>query len=188
MNRREFLKRAGVGSVGLASLPALSHLVARPARAYEVFNFHFVARSKAATVGGVDHRILVSGDGKVFAGMVEASGTFVHFNAASPVPITILGEGTWVAKQVVTFDLIGTWGPVGAGVLDMLVDLIPDGAPPIRGAKLKMVCNIGAASLSTGLDEGFYLSIPRAPFGEFRPIVPADGLTVFSTGFEERTS
>lgn len=188
MNRREFLKRGGIGSIALASVPALAHRLAKPAQAYEVTNFHGVARSKAATVGGVDHRVAISADGRVFAHQVEGGGVFLHFDAAPPAPKPVLATGTWTARQVVAFDLIGTWGVFAAGVLEMLVDLFPDGAPAIKGARLKFVCNLGAVPLQTGLPEGMFLSIPRAPFGEFAPLIPEEGLTVFSTAWEERVA
>jgi hypothetical protein len=70
----------------------------------------------------------------------------------------------------------------------MEIHLIPKGGPVIL-ATLELICNIGAAGLSTGEEEGFILTIPGAPFGPFVPLMPAvpsSGLTIFTTGNENR--
>ena len=65
MNRRRFFKNAGVGSAALASLPALTHTLATPARADDDngLGFRFVCVSKAAIFAGVDHRMIMNGCG-----------------------------------------------------------------------------------------------------------------------------
>lgn len=63
MDRRSFLKNAGLGSLALASFPALHELLATPAAAHEESSFYLVAFSKAATIDKVDHRATVSGAG-----------------------------------------------------------------------------------------------------------------------------
>ena len=58
-------------------------------------------------------------------------------------------------------------------------------------ANLRVVCNIGAAGLNTGEEEGFVLDIPGTPFtaggmfGPFEPFTPVPGgptmgITVFN--------
>jgi len=153
-------------------------------------NFRFVSNSNAATIGGVAHRMLMNGTGKVTASQVVGSGSFVHINSAAPVPKTILASGTWKAKRLVSFNLIGTYGSLAAGTLEMEVDLILDfPSPAVIPATLEIICNLSPAGLLTDEEEGFILTIDGAPFGQFKPKVPADqtsGLSVFTTGNEKR--
>lgn len=57
----------------------------------------------------------------------------------------------------------------------------------IRGAVLRVVCDLGPAGLATGEIEGYTLSIPGTEFsaggtpGPFRQLSPNVGLTVFRT-------
>lgn len=139
----------------------------------------------------------MSGDGRVTPSNAVGGGSFVHFlfpGSNPPVggtPPTIVATGTWKAKRLVSFNLIGTWGVFGAGILEMLIRLVPDGGP-VTQAMLKVVCNIGAAGLSTGQEEGFELAIPGTQFAEggspgpFKSFVPALGLSVFSTANEKK--
>lgn len=183
MQRREFLKKAGVGSVMLASFPAFAELAQA---ASPQTNFHFVAISQASTIGGVAHWIGMSGDGKVTPGSVVGGGTFNHFDQNSPLPRTIFATGNWKAKELLSFDLIGTWGSFAAGIVEMGIHLVPAGGSPIP-ATLKMVCNLGFANLfNPGEAEGYTLTVPGAPFGPFVPFVPALGLTLFTTVNEQR--
>jgi hypothetical protein len=186
MDRREFLKKAGVAPVALASVPLFAE--SAQARAGGK-NFRFVAFSDAATVDGVDHRIAMHGNGKITRREVEGAGSFVHFDNASPVPQTILATGTWTPRRVLSWTQIGTYGRFIAGIAEMVVRLIPrfpPDAPEIRNATLKVVCNIGFAGILTGQPEGFVLTIPGAPFGPFEPLTPPMGLTIFSKPGEER--
>src|ERR687888_114251 len=96
MNRRELLKKAGRGTIALASLPTLAQALASPTWAggqqsqrgdpQREVNFHFVANSQAGTIAGVSHRILMTGDGKVTPSNVVGGGSFNHFDFAPPVP------------------------------------------------------------------------------------------------------
>lgn len=52
-------------------------------------------------------------------------------------------------------------------------------------ATVRVVCNIGAAGLSTGEEEGATLTIPGAPFGPFVPVANS-ALSIFTTGEEHR--
>src|SRR6266849_672731 len=92
MNRKGFLKTAGLGS--LAAIAGLGPL-ATAARAddededEEVARVYaFVAFSQAGTVGGVVHRIAMQGAGRFSPeeGEVTGGGSFVHFDNAPPVP------------------------------------------------------------------------------------------------------
>ncbi len=184
MNRRKFFKKAGLGSIALASLLTLDFTTPASADDNQT-NFRFVSVSAAVTIDGVAHRMIMNGNGKVTPSQVVGGGSFVHINNAPPVPKPILASGTWKAKRLLSFELIGTYGSLASGVLEMEIDLLPEGGP-VTPATLEVICNIGAAGLSTGEEEGFILTIPGAPFGPFMPLVPAFGLLIFTTGNEKR--
>jgi hypothetical protein len=179
MNRRRFFKNAGVGSAALASLPILTHTLATPVRADDDngLGFRFVSVSKAATVGVVDHRMLMNGCGKFNGSEAQGGGTYDHIDNASPVPKTILDAGRWKAGRILSFSLTGTYGEIAAGILEMEVKLLQEfPSRAVIPATLKVVCSIGAAGLDSG-EEGFTLTIPGAPFGPFEPFFVAPGFT-----------
>jgi len=192
MNRRKLLEKVGLGSLATASL---LEALATPASADDQtpVNFHFLAVSQAGTVDGVAHRVTMGGDGKITQGNVVGGGFFVHWNPAPPgVPKPVLSTGSWKAKRLISFDLIGTFGVQGAGVLDMVIHLVPVDGPVVE-AILEVVCNILAAGLiNPGKDEGFSLSIPGTIFvpggaaGPFVPLAPTQGISAFSVVNEQR--
>jgi len=186
MNRRKFLTKAGVGSLALAALPALT----TPALADGgQTGFRFVSNSRTATVEGVRHFVLMNGDGIITNAQVVGGGSFNHIIDTSPVPKTIVATGTWKAKRLISFRLNGTYGALASGILEMEVNLIPIGAAVVA-ATIEVVCNIGPAGLFTGEEEGFILSIPGTPFvpgGTFGPFEPfGSGLTIFTLLNEHR--
>lgn len=186
MDRREFLKRAGLTPVALASLPVFADtaLAARGPK-----NWRFVAISRAQTVGGVDHRMAMHGNGTITRRQVDGAGSFLHFNGASPVPQTMLGTGTWTARRVLSFTEVGKYGRFISAIMEVVVRMIPSFPPDageIRNVVLKVVCNIGFAGINTGQPEGFFLTIPGAPYGTFQPLTPPVGLTILSKPGEER--
>jgi hypothetical protein len=186
MKRREFLKRTGQGTVALASAPALAQLLSSVALAEGgSTNYHFLAFSSAGLVGSVDHRIAMVGDGSVTPGGVTGGGAFVHFDNAPPAPKPILGTGSWKAKGLLSYEQFGTWGTFASAVLEMEINLVPNGASPVP-AMLTVVCNIGPAAIFVvpPSPEGFTLTIPG--FLTFTPLVPALGLTLFTTVNEQR--
>jgi len=194
MKRSEFLKRLGIGSVTLASLPGLFGYLAKPAWADDEdehdgrLGFGFVADSFAATIDGVEHRMAMNGFGQIHRSRVTGGGTYVHLDQASPVPRTILGSGSWRAERLIRFDLLCTYGAIAAASLEMevtLLEVIPSRAR--IPANMEVDCNLSAPGpgCQTGEEEGFILSIPDAPFGPFRPLVPAAGVTVFTVNLGE---
>jgi hypothetical protein len=192
MNRRKLLEKVGLGSLATASL---LEALATPASADDErpVNFHFLAVSQAGTVNGVAHRVTMGGDGAITQGNVVGGGFFVHWDAAPPgVPKPVLSTGSWKAKRLISFKLIGTFGVQGSGVLDMVINLVPVNGPVVE-AILEVVCNISAAGLfNPGKDEGFSLSIPGTIFvpggaaGPFVPLVPPQGISAFSVVNENR--
>ncbi len=182
MERRDFLKHAGIGSVALMSLRSLVQDLGTPAEATGQVNFHSLVNSRAPLVGAVLPQVGISADGKVTGPQVVGGGSFNIFDQNSAVPRTLLSFGTWKARRLVSFNLIGTYGAFAAGILEIELDLVPEGQP-VTPATAKLVCNIGPAGLFTGQPEGVTLTIPGSTFGPFTPLT---GLTVFSTGVEER--
>jgi hypothetical protein len=186
MDRREFLRKAGLGSIALASMPGVLNALAAPASAQGQRWYAFVALNKGKTVGGVDHRLVMAGAGffDAQAGTVDGGGNFIHFDNAPPgTPKPLLGVGRWRPTRILRYEkLVGTFGRVAAGVLELSVDLLPDLGPVrrIEGAILRIACNIGPAGLSTGEPEGFVLTIPGADFSPFVPLDPVVGLTYLS--------
>ena len=180
IDRRDFLKKAGLGSIVLISAPTLTNAFATHAWADEDQDrvFDFVAFSKGATISGVDHRIGMRGAGsfKVEDGKVKGGGSFVHFNNASPIPKTILAFGTWEPSEFVSFFTIGTYSLITAGILETKINLTSQEGTVVP-ATLRLICNIGAAGLFTGEVEGYKLTIPGAGFSPFVPLDPPLGLT-----------
>jgi len=166
------------------------------AESHRPVGFRFVSNSRTAIVGGVRHLAQLNGDGLVTAGQVVGGGSFNLVIDTSPVPKTIESWGTWKARSLTDFGLIGRYGAIAAGTLEIEIDLIPRGGP-VTPATLEIHCNLGAAGLSTGEEEGYVLSIPGTDFvpggtfGPFMPFVPVaggppQGLSVFNLLVEEQ--
>ncbi len=181
MDRRGLLKNVGLGTLAATSLPTV--LAACQAAAGQT-TFHFVCLSQAGTVDGVKHRVVLIGDGKFTGSSVEGGGGFLHFNdAPEKPPKPVLAQGAWKATKFVSWKEVGRAEPIIAGILEMQVDLAPQGKPAVTGATLKVVCNIGPAGIQTGQMEGVELTIPGAPQGAFKQIEPMNvGLTAFTIG------
>jgi hypothetical protein len=191
IERRELFKRAGVGSVALASFPALAGAAWADDDDHDDDGrrFYFQALSgRAATVGGGE-TIVMSACGSFSDRSVRGGGEFVHFDGRNPPsPTNFIATGNWRATRFLSFVEIGTWGVGVAGVLEMEVKLIPcDG--PVRGARLKIVCNLGPAGLITEpfQQEGFTLTVPvpGQPSIVFSPFTPNVGLTLFTRPCED---
>ncbi len=189
VNRRKFLKSAGMGSLALALFPTQKSLSAAFQAGRPQTNFHFLALSGGTVIDDVHHTILMGGHGVITPGNVIGNGSFQHNDPdpAKPIPKPILGEGTWKAKRLESFDVLGTYGDVGvAGVLKMEINLVPSQGPEIP-AMLEVVCNIPPAGLFTGKPEGYVLTIPGAPFSPFVPFGPPPrGITWFARNVEPR--
>ena len=186
MNRRRFLKSLGIGS---ALLTPLTTLATSALAASRRVGFRFVSNSRTAIVGGVRYLAQFSGDGKITDSDVEGGGNFNIVIETSPVPKKIVASGTWKAKRLMSFTLIGTYGALAAGILEMKVDLVQSKGP-VMEATLRVVCSIAAAGLDAGEEEGFVLDIPGTqftqggtfgPFEPFHQVVggPTMGLSVF---------
>ena len=92
LDRRSFLRRAGIGSIALGSLPSL--LAATPVEARgQAAGFNFTAISQAGTIGTVVHAVNMAGSGTIEKDDVEGGGHFQHYDAASAPPRTIFAAG-----------------------------------------------------------------------------------------------
>jgi hypothetical protein len=179
IERRELLKRAGIGSATLAAFPAFAGAAwADDDRDDGRRRFYFQAVSgQAATIGGGES-IIMSGCGSFGDCAVRGGGEFVHFDGTKIPSPDFIATGSWRATRFLSFEEVGTWGVGVAGILELKVKLIPCDGPVIRPASLVVVCNIGPAGLVTGRPEGFVLTVPgMTPFSPFHPEL---GLTFFT--------
>jgi hypothetical protein len=166
IDRRQFLKRAGFGSFALGSLPALVDTLARPALAQTQRGFLFLTVSAAGP-----HRLAMGGQG-VFdpargpASSVEGGGSFFHFQPATSPPFPLVASGTWKARLLTSYREIGTYAGAASGIGEFVIDIQRLRPSPalIRGAVLRMFCNLGPGGFQTGETEGITLSIPGTEF------------------------
>lgn len=199
VDRREFLKKAGLGSIALASLPQLIDAMSSPAYAQALRNYHFVVLAVGGPQGAQapgtpaspQHVLLMSGDGSFdptrVASRVTGGGMYVHFTfpgAAPPpggTPLPVVASGTWGNGRLVSYSPVRTFGVQDTGVLQVVIDLyreVPSKAT-IRGAALKVVCVSGPAGVAIpGELEGITLSVPGTDFsagGTPGPFTPTGG-------------
>ncbi len=157
-------------------------------------NFVLVAVDVAPETDGVKPILILSGHGTFTSGAVIGSGIYTYADLATETPKTILSTGTWRATEVLRWTPSeggATYGQVRPGTVDLRVDLIPEEGPVIKGATLRINCNVGLAGIEnkdpdTGetLAEGFWLTIQAtATFGpttgvcQFVPKDPILGVT-----------
>ncbi len=151
-------------------------------------DFVLVAVDVAPEIDGVKPILILSGHGTFTSGSVIGSGIYTYADLATETPKTILSTGTWRATEVLRWTPSeggATYGQVRPGTVDLRVDLIPEQGPVIKGATLRINCNVGLAGIKnkdpdTGetLAEGFWLTIPASatfgPTGAVGPFVPKD--------------
>jgi hypothetical protein len=188
LDRRDFLKKAGLAPLALA-VPGLGGVAWADDDDEDGHGWTFVALSAGATTpDGVAHTFIMNGCGRVDEDDVTGGGTFAHIDNAptAPVPKPILATGTWEMRRLLSFNTIGTYGGhLVAGILEARIRLFPDGAPRVK-ATLKIVCNLGPAGILTGQPEGFFLTVDGSPpFGVFAPLSPNVGLTIFTPPEED---
>jgi hypothetical protein len=185
VERKEFLKRAGVGAAVLSSAPVFADVAwADDDDDGGRRRFYFDALSGQARAVNLGETIAMTGCGSFRESKVRGGGEFVHFDGTKIPSPDFIATGSWKARRVLSFQEIGTWGVAVAGILEMRVNLIPCEGRAIR-ATLKVVCNLGPAGIVTSpfQQEGFTLTVPGlAPFAPFTPNV---GLTLFTRRCEE---
>ena len=184
MDRREFLKRAGLGSAAVASFPVLSQLAATPAWASSGTIYRFQCIS-SGTVGTATHFLIIGGEGKISGSQAPGEGSFTHVTSLTGG--SLVAWGTWKVKDLINFTTIGSFGAIIAGIADLEILLLPTGGPAVP-ATLKVVCNIPAASppLLTGLPEGVQVTTLTTPAITFA--TPVAGITTLAPGPETKSS
>jgi hypothetical protein len=188
MERRDFLKKVGIGTLGLAALPIL------PGVAYaddddeddgrRKFYFQALSHVGDLPLPQSADAIVMSGFGTFRGSHVTGGGEFVHFDGTKIPSLDFKGTGRWKATRLISFTEVGTWGVGVSGILTLGAKLLPCDGPQIRGATVRIVCNIGPAGLGTpGTVEGFTLTLPDGT--TFKPFEPNLGLTLFTRRCDE---
>lgn len=182
-------KTAFLAAIVLASLAGFGHASAKDKGNQNNTNWNVAAIEPGNTVNGIAYTMAFEGHGFVNPGMAVGEGSFVEFDNLSLVPHTILASGTWKVTNLISIDIIGTYGAFAAGIIEMEIELVEDLPIPgvvVSGVTLQITCNIPAAGLFNGdEEEGFELTIPDSPSGTFMPPVIVGG-TVFSILNEKR--
>lgn len=176
LNRRTFLKGAGLGSLALASLPTLGTALAGKAIAGDLLGFHLVTLGSrgGVPIGPGVQLLVVAGAGQVHGDSISGGGRFARLRVPDPAapPFNLVDHGPWRAKRIIGWAPIGEAGGLVAGVLDVLVDLTLQSGEVVEDSA-KIVCNLGFAGLETELREGLYTGT------NFEPLHPEVGLTAF---------
>jgi hypothetical protein len=192
MERQEFLKRAGIGSIAL-SFPALADV----AWAHDDDDdddrrtkFYFVALSGQASAPNAGDSVAMSGCGVFRDRWVRGGGEFIHFDGLRFGRVdNVRVTGSWRAKRVLDWDPVDAmWGVGQPGILKLAIKLFPCDRPPIRDATLEIVCNLlpgGIVNPGTPTPiEGYTLTVPG--LAPFRPFSPNIGLTLFTERCPEK--
>lgn len=176
LNRRSFLKGAGLGSLALASLPTLGSALAGKAFAGDLLGFHLVTLGSrgGVPIGPGVQLLVVAGAGQIHGDSISGGGRFARLRVPDPAapPFVLVDHGTWRAKQVTGWAPIGEAAGLVAGVLDLLVDLTLQSGDVVEDSA-QVVCNLGFVGLETELREGLYTGT------NFQPLHPEVGLTAF---------
>src|SRR5918994_3329074 len=160
MDRREFLKRAGIGTLGLGALAASPVALAgfRKGNGHQHFSLVALSGTSVAEVGE-DHVLVLEGAGSFKAknGQVdrEGGGNFVHvrFRPAFPQGQQLAASGKWNVRGFVSYaDGLPDYGRVRPSILVVTVELHPDAGGSLAGT-LDVYCNVGFAGLLTGQPE-----------------------------------
>jgi hypothetical protein len=196
MERQEFLKKAGIGSV-LASFPLLADVAwagdddddggnRRGKLRYYFVAFSGVEPSRALTA--TPDAIVMSGCGSFNSSRVSGGGEYVRTNGTLIPNAPVNDTGSWKAQRLLGFqpDPQGrTFGVVIPGVVRMEVKMISAVDGRIRRPTLEVVCNVGPAGIITGFGaEGFRLSGGGVP--TFVQLTPTVGLTFITAPVRRR--
>jgi len=169
MNRRAFLRNAGVASVAGISGPAVLGTTAAFAEALDGHRiFIFVSFSQAGPSHGLAQPRIgmqAAGTFKPSAHLVKGGGSYSLFDNAIPPPRPLVATGRWEATKFVSYTTKGLqpFGATQPGILVMKADVDGIGA----GLTLRVVCNVGSRGPagSTGEEEGWELETPQ--YGTF---------------------
>jgi hypothetical protein len=166
MNRRDLLKKAGLGSAALAAIPAIGNGLATVALADGAEGFHFVCVSVASAT----EILAMQGDGRFNGEEAEGGGRFVHFHGSTVI------SGSWKAGKVRSFVDAADFDPNGqfsGGTLDLDIQLRPIGLPRVN-ARLLIQCNPPGVEEP---EEGITVTVPSPANLTFEPF---RGLTILT--------
>lgn len=197
VNRREFMRKVGAGSIALASMPALLDMLKQPALAQAERGALFLCVNAAGPAAPGRHMIAMGGfvrfdPSRGPGSPVTGGGSFFHWttSATAPTltaPFPLVASGNWKGRLLTSYKEVATYGGGAAGVGEYVIDIQRLRPSPalIRGAVLTIYCTLGPAGVTealTGGAEGYTLSIPGTEFsaggnpGIFRQI--GAGLTI----------
>jgi hypothetical protein len=184
MDRRQFVKHAGIGSLGLGALAVTPAAQAgyRKGNGHQHFSLVAISGTSAAEAGFDDVLVLEgAGSFKAKNGQVdrEGGGNFVHvrFTPAFPTGQQLVASGKWEVTGFVSYTSnLQDYGRVRPSILVVTVELQPDAGGSLGGT-LQVICNVGFAGLLTGQPEGYRLNLPGAGINFDTPLV---GLTHIS--------
>ena len=142
MERREFLKKAGLSATALVASLRLNSSLPAPVLADERGRIGYILVAISTVASDETHGFAMTGNGTFGENGVEGGGTYVHFDRASgPPPLTLLEYGTWRAQHMIGWrkaeDQPNPFGPFLSGILDLTVRLFPEGGPQ-RGVPARM--------------------------------------------------
>ena len=149
----KFRKRVGTFAIVVLLIAGMVSGFNSFARAAEgQLNFILVAVDVAPDTDGVKPILILSGHGTFTSGSVNGGGRYTYADGATEIPKTILSTGTWKATEVLRWTPSAggaTYGQVRPGTVDLRVDLVPEQGPVIKGATLRINCNVGLAGIRT---------------------------------------
>jgi len=166
VDRRDLLKKAGMGSVALAAIPAIGNGLATVALADGAEGFHFVCVAAASPT----EVLAMQGDGRFNDEEADGGGRFVHFHGSAVI------SGSWKAGKVRSFVDAADFDPNGqfsGGTLVLDIQVRPIGLPRINGT-LKIQCNPPGVEVP---EEGITVTLPSPVNLTF---MPARGLTILT--------
>src|SRR5918996_6076077 len=109
VDRREFVKRAGVGSIALGALAASpAALAGRPGfpkgDGHQHFTLVALSGTTPAVIEGIQHMMVLEGAGtfKASSGHADGGGNFVHLNGSAPLAGPI-APGKWEGGDLVDY-------------------------------------------------------------------------------------
>jgi hypothetical protein len=167
MDRRQFVKHAGIGTLGLGGLAVTPTALAgyRKGNGHQHFSLVSLSGTSAAEVGSDNVMLL------------EGNFNHIRFTPAFPAGQQLLASGKWEPTGFVSYtSTLPDYGRVRPSIIVVTVALHPDGGGSFDGTLL-VACNVGFAGLLTGQPEGFKLNLPSLGLNFDNPLV---GLTHIS--------
>jgi hypothetical protein len=172
VDRRVFLKGAGLGSLAPVVLGTAGALEAAQAdwTRPEPFapsvhvSFDIATEAQAGFFQHQQFHVILSGAGKVSGHSVSGSGRFVIFDQFLQAPKPLMSSGTWQARKLNSATVVGSFGGLAAGVVDMQVRLSVAGQKKPLDGRLLIVTNLSSANLFTGLAGRVNFSIAGTDF------------------------